>query len=72
MEVETVRPVQMNIFQINNYKKDLDWLYFDDEPRVQEKQQVEFTMHNKWNEYVTARTDNFNHMRAIKFICHHV
>ena len=72
MEVETVRPVQMNIFQINNYKKDLDWLYFDDESRVQEKQQVEFTMDNKWNECVTARTDNFSNMRAIKFICHHV
>ena len=30
----------MNIYQSNTYKKDLTWLDFDDEPRVQERQQV--------------------------------
>ena len=39
-EVEPVEPVQMNIYQSNTYRRDLSWLNFDDEPRVQEKQQV--------------------------------
>ena len=39
-EVETVEPVQMNIYQSNIYRKDLSWLHFKDEPRVQERQQV--------------------------------
>ena len=32
--------VQMNIYQSNNYRKDLSWLHVDDEPGVQEKEQV--------------------------------
>ena len=39
-EVEPVQSVHMNIYQSNNYRKDLSWLHFDDEPRVQERQQV--------------------------------
>ena len=39
-EVEPVEPVQMNIYQINTYRKDLSRLHFDDEPRVQQRQQV--------------------------------
>ena len=39
-EVKPVEPVQVNIHQSNTYKKDLSWLHFDDEPRVQERQQV--------------------------------
>ena len=35
-EVELVEPVQMNIYQSNTYRKGLSWLYFDNEPRVQE------------------------------------
>ena len=31
---------QLNIYQSNTYRKDLGWLHFDDEPRVQERQQV--------------------------------
>ena len=27
-----VQPVQMNIYQNNNYRKDLSWLHFNDEP----------------------------------------
>ena len=38
--MEPVQPGQMNIYQSNTNRKDLRWLYFDDEPRVQEKQQV--------------------------------
>ena len=39
MEVEPVESVQMTIHQSNKYRKDLSWLYFDDEPRAQEDQQ---------------------------------
>ena len=39
-EVEPVEPVLKNIYQSNNYRKDLSWPHFDDEPRFQEKQQV--------------------------------
>ena len=39
-EVELVEPVQMNIYQSNTYRKELSWLHFDDETRVQERQQV--------------------------------
>ena len=39
-EVEPVEPVLKNIYQSNTYRKDLSWPHFDDEPRVQEKQQV--------------------------------
>ena len=38
--MEAVEPVEMNIYQSNAYRKELSWLYFDDEPRVQERQQV--------------------------------
>ena len=37
-EVEPVAPVQMN--QSDTYRKDLSWLHFDNESRVQERQQV--------------------------------
>ena len=30
----------MNIYQSNNYRKDLSWLHFNDDPGFQEKQQV--------------------------------
>ena len=30
----------MNISESNTYRKDLSWLHFEDEPRVQEKQKV--------------------------------
>ena len=30
----------MNIYESNTYRKDVCWLQFDDEPRVQERQQV--------------------------------
>ena len=39
-EKEPVQLLQMNINQTNTYRKDLSWLYFDDEPRVQERYQV--------------------------------
>ena len=32
--------VQMNIYQSNTYRKDLSWLNFDVESRIQEKQQM--------------------------------
>ena len=39
-EVELVKPVLKNIYHSNTYRKDLSWLNFNNEPRVQEKQQV--------------------------------
>ena len=39
-EAEPVEPVLKYIDQSNTYRKDLNWPHFDDEPRVQEKQQV--------------------------------
>ena len=33
-EVEPVKPVLKNIYQSNTYRKDLNWLHFDNEPRV--------------------------------------
>ena len=35
-----VKLVLTNIYQSNTYREDLNWLDFDNEPRVQEKQQV--------------------------------
>ena len=40
-EVEPVEPVQMNIYQSNTDRKGLRWLHFNNEPCVQEGQQVE-------------------------------
>ena len=40
IQVEPVEPVMRNIYQSNTYRKDLSWPHFNDEPRVQEKQQV--------------------------------
>ena len=39
-EVEPVKPVQMNINQSNTYRKDLSWLHFYDESRIQQSRQV--------------------------------
>ena len=38
-EVEPDEAVQMTIHQSNTYRKKLSWLHFNDEPRVQERQQ---------------------------------
>ena len=37
--MEPVQPVEMNIYQSNTYRKDLCWLHFGNESRVQERQQ---------------------------------
>ena len=39
-EVEPVEPVLKNIYQSNTYRKVLSWPHFNNEPRVQEKQQL--------------------------------
>ena len=39
-EMEPVEPVQMSIYQSNIYRKDLCQLHFNDEPVVQERQQL--------------------------------
>ena len=38
-EVGPAEPVQVNIYQSNSYGEDLSWLHFDDELKVQERQQ---------------------------------
>ena len=40
--VEPVKPVQINIYQSNYLyiEKNLSWLHFDNEPRIQYRQQV--------------------------------
>ena len=40
MQSIRIEPVLKNIYQSNTYRKDLIWPHFNDEPRVQEKQQV--------------------------------
>ena len=40
-EFEPDLPVEMNTTQSNTYRKDLDWLHFNNNPMVQEKQQVQ-------------------------------
>ena len=40
IEVEQVEPVLKNIYQSNTNRKDLSWPNFDDELRVQDKQQL--------------------------------
>ena len=37
--MEPVKLVQMSIYHSNVYRKDFSWLHFEDEPRVQVKQQ---------------------------------
>ena len=37
--MEPLEPVQMNIYQTNTCRKDFSRLHFDNEPRVQERQQ---------------------------------
>ena len=39
-EVEPVQPLQVSIYQINTYRKELSWRSFEYEPRVQERLQV--------------------------------
>ena len=39
-QMESVQSVQMNIYQSNTYRKDLSWQHFNNQPRVQQKQQV--------------------------------
>ena len=39
-KVETVESIFKNIYQSNTYKKNLGWPHFDNEPRIQDKQQV--------------------------------
>ena len=36
-EVEPVQPVWMKVYQNNTYTKDLNYLHFDNEPRVYER-----------------------------------
>ena len=35
--MEQAESVHMNIYQSNTYRKDLSWLHFDGEPKVQER-----------------------------------
>ena len=37
---QTVQPGQIDIYQTTTYKKDLSWLHFNNQSRIQEEQQV--------------------------------
>ena len=39
-DMTPVEQVQMNVNKSNTYRKDLTWLHLDNDPRVQEEQQV--------------------------------
>ena len=39
-DMEPVQAVQLNIYRSNACRNDLSWLHFDDEQRLQERQQV--------------------------------
>ena len=62
-EVEPVEPVLKNIYQSNTYRKDLSWPQFDDEARIQEKQQVkdqQFCI-SVFAAYLTNPSSNWGH-----------
>ena len=40
-EVESIHPVQMNLYHSITQRKNLDYLHFEVERRVQEKQQIQ-------------------------------
>ena len=58
-----VEPVLKNIYQSNTYRKDLRWPHFNDEPRVQEKQQVKEQQFDisVFLAYLTAPGGNWGH-----------
>ena len=33
--MEPVEPVQINVYQINTFRKDVSWLHFDVDPKIQ-------------------------------------
>lgn len=39
--MEPVQPVQRNIYYNKTYKRDIDWLQFNNMPRVKQKNQVQ-------------------------------
>ena len=61
--METVEPIQMNIYQSNTYRKDLNQVHFDDEPRVQERQQVQDQLSSisVFAAYLTIPSRNLEH-----------
>ena len=46
--MEPVEPAQMNIYQSDTYRKDLNWIHFDNEPRVQERQREKVKYQQFW------------------------
>ena len=51
----------MKIFQINTYRKDLNWLHVVNEPRAQEREQVkdEQSYISVFEVYLTISSSNF-------------
>ena len=62
-ETEPVESVQMNIYQSNTYRKDLSWLHFNNESRVQERQQVkdQQSCMSTFVAYLTIPSTNLGH-----------
>ena len=41
-EVEPFETIQINVYQSNTYRKDLSRLYFNNEPLIQDRQEVKY------------------------------
>ena len=62
-EVEPIEPVQLNTYKSNTCRKDLSWLHFNNEPRVQERQQVKEQQScvSVFVAYITILSSNSQH-----------
>ena len=66
-----VEPLQMNIYQSNTYKKELSWLYFNDKPSVQERQQVKNQqLHIRFCSLSNNSSSNWEHQPDITTVFH--
>ena len=71
-EVESIHPVQMNLYQSITQRKSLDYLHFEVEPRVQEKQQIQnqrgFVVWKKLGVWHFALLNTLIHCLGVWFI----
>ena len=56
--MEPGQPVQMIIYQSNTYGRDLKWLHFDDEPKVQEQVRDQQSHISVSVDYLTYESNN--------------
>ena len=70
--MELFMQVQMNIYHSNTYRKDLSWLHFDNEPRVQEMKQLKDQQSciSIFVAYPTISSSNLEHQPEVTTIFH--